>query len=48
MGDRKMKPKVLVYQFNMSKGYVSQILHYKKGLSKEVIRKLAQHLKGWY
>jgi HTH-type transcriptional regulator/antitoxin HigA len=29
----------------MSKGYVSDILHYKKGLSKEVIRKLAERFK---
>jgi hypothetical protein len=29
----------------MSKGYVSDILHYKKSLSKEVIRKLADRFK---
>ncbi len=29
----------------ISKGYISDILHYKKGLSKELIRKLAVHFK---
>jgi HTH-type transcriptional regulator/antitoxin HigA len=29
----------------VSKGYVSEILHYKKGLSKDVIRKLAERFK---
>ena len=29
----------------VSKGYVSDILNYKKGLSKDVIRKLAEHFK---
>ena len=43
--ERKMKPKDLVTFLNMSKGYVSEILHYKKGLSKDVIRKLAEHFK---
>ena len=45
MEERKMKPKDLVTLLNMSKGYVSEILHYKKGLSKDVIRKLAEHFK---
>ena len=30
---------------HVSKGYVSEILNYKKGLSKEVIRKLADYFK---
>lgn len=45
MADHKMKPKDLVELLRVSKGYVSEILHYKKGLSKEVIRALAQHFK---
>lgn len=40
-----MKPKDLVDLLEISKGYVSEILHYKKGLSKEVIRKLAVYFK---
>ena len=45
MADHKMKPKDLVDLLGVSKGYVSEILNYKKGLSKEVIRKLAEHFK---
>lgn len=45
MEDHKMKAKDLVILLGISKGYVSDILHYKKGLSKEVIRKLAEHFK---
>lgn len=41
MSEHNMKPKDLVDILGISKGYVSDILHYKKGLSKEVIRKLA-------
>ena len=40
-----MKAKDLVNLLGVSKGYVSDILHYKKGLSKEVIRKLAERFK---
>jgi HTH-type transcriptional regulator/antitoxin HigA len=40
-----LKPRDLVALLNISKGYVSEILHYKKGLSKEAIRKLAEHFK---
>jgi hypothetical protein len=29
----------------VSKGYISEILHYKKGLSKDVIRRLAKYFK---
>jgi HTH-type transcriptional regulator / antitoxin HigA len=42
MADHKMKAKDLAELLNVSKGYVSEILHYKKGMSKEVIRKLAE------
>jgi HTH-type transcriptional regulator/antitoxin HigA len=45
MEDRKLKPKDLVDILGVSKGYVSEILHYKKGLSKDVIRKLAEYFK---
>lgn len=45
MTDNKMKAKDLVELLDISKGYVSDILHYKKGLSKDVIRKLAEHFK---
>jgi HTH-type transcriptional regulator/antitoxin HigA len=45
MEDHKIKAKDLVIFLGVSKGYVSDILHYKKGLSKEVIRKLAEHFK---
>ncbi|MBN8852276.1 MAG: transcriptional regulator [Sphingobacteriales bacterium 50-39] len=45
MEDHKLKPKDLVEILGVSKGYVSEILHYKKGLSKDVIRKLAERFK---
>jgi HTH-type transcriptional regulator/antitoxin HigA len=45
MADHNLKAKDLADWLNMSKGYVSDILHYKKGLSKEVIRKLADRFK---
>lgn len=45
LDDHKMKAKDLAELLNVSKGYVSDILHYKKGLSKEVIRKLAERFK---
>lgn len=45
MKDHNMKAKDLAVLLEVSKGYVSDILHYKKGLSKEVIRKLAGHFK---
>lgn len=41
MKDHDMRPKDLANYLGISKGYVSDILNYKKGLSKEVIRKLA-------
>ena len=45
MEDHKMKAKDLVKLLNVSKGYISDILNYKKGLSKEIIRDLAAHFK---
>lgn len=45
MEEHRMKPKDLVEVLGISKGYVSDILNYKKGLSKDVIRKLAEHFK---
>lgn len=45
MTDHYIKAKDLVELLGISKGYVSDILNYKKGLSKEVIRKLAGHFK---
>lgn len=45
MDEQGMKAKDLVDLLEVSKGYVSDILHYKKGLSKDVIRKLATHFK---
>ncbi len=41
MKDHHIKAKDLVNLLEVSKGYVSDILNYKKGLSKDVIRKLA-------
>jgi HTH-type transcriptional regulator / antitoxin HigA len=45
MKEHNLKAKDLVDLLGISKGYVSDILHYKKGLSKEVIRKLSAHFK---
>ena len=45
MEDHNLKPKDLVEILQVSKGYVSEILHYKKGLSKESIRRLAEYFK---
>lgn len=45
MDDHKLKPKDMVDILGVSKGYVSEILNYKKGLSKDVIRKLAEYFK---
>ncbi len=45
MDDHNMKAKDIVELLGVSKGYVSDILNYKKGLSKEVIRKLAARFK---
>lgn len=45
MADHQMKAQDLTTILGIGKGYVSDILNYKKGLSKEVIRKLAAHFK---
>jgi len=45
INDHNLKAKDLVEILGISKGYVSDILNYKKGLSKEVIRKLADYFK---
>ena len=45
MNDHHIKAKDLVNILKISKGYVSDILNYKKGLSKDVIRKLAGYFK---
>jgi HTH-type transcriptional regulator/antitoxin HigA len=45
MQDHHLKPQDMTGILGISKGYVSDILNYKKGLSKEVIRKLAGHFK---
>lgn len=45
MHDQKMKAKDLAKILGVSKGLVSDILNYKKGLSKEVIRILSSHFK---
>jgi len=45
INDHNLKAKHLVDILGISKGYVSDILNYKKGLSKEVIRKLADYFK---
>jgi HTH-type transcriptional regulator/antitoxin HigA len=45
MSDHEMNATDLVDFLGISKGYVSDILNYKKGLSKEVIRKLAERFK---
>ena len=45
MQDHQLKPQDMTGILGISKGYVSDILNYKKGLSKEVIRKLADHFK---
>ena len=45
MHDRQLKAHDMCIILGISKGYVSDILNYKKGLSKEVIRKLANYFK---
>lgn len=45
MEDHQLKAKDLVGLLGVSKGYVSDILNYKKGFSKDVIRILANHFK---
>jgi HTH-type transcriptional regulator/antitoxin HigA len=45
MQEHKMKAAVLADILSVSPGLVSDILSYKKGFSKEIIRKLADHFK---
>lgn len=45
MTEHNLKAKDLVNILGISKGLVSEILSYKKGLSKDIIRKLAGHFK---
>jgi HTH-type transcriptional regulator / antitoxin HigA len=45
IGDHQMKATDLVRILGVSKGYVSEILNYKKGMSKEAIRLLSEHFK---
>ena len=42
MNHRGMKPVSLAQELGVSKGLVSDVLNYKKGLSKEMIRKLSE------
>jgi HTH-type transcriptional regulator/antitoxin HigA len=45
MEEKNLKAKDLVQLLGVSKGLVSDILNYKKGLSKEIIRHLAEYFK---
>lgn len=45
MEERNLKAKDLVEFLDVSKGLVSDILNYKKGLSKEIIRSLSEYFK---
>lgn len=45
MESRNMKPKDLQVVLDKSKGLISDILNYKKGFSKDIIRKLAEYFK---
>jgi HTH-type transcriptional regulator/antitoxin HigA len=45
MEEHSLKPKDLVDILDLSKGTVSKILNYHKGLSKDTIRKLADYFK---
>lgn len=45
MEENNLKPKDLVNILNLSKGTISKILHYHKGLSKETIRRLSDYFK---
>jgi HTH-type transcriptional regulator/antitoxin HigA len=45
MEDHKMNANDMISLLGISKGYFSNILHYRKGLSKKVIRKLADRFK---
>jgi len=43
MSENNLKAKDMVEILGLSKGTISKILNYNKGLSKETIRKLSQH-----
>ena len=45
MSDHKLKAKDMTKILGLTKGTVSKILNYQKGLSKETIRKLSDHFK---
>src|ERR1700693_6186678 len=45
MEEQELKATDLIELLGVSKGYVSEILNYKKGMCKEVIRKLAERVK---
>jgi len=45
MADSDLKAKDLVEILNLSKGTISKILNYHKGLSKDTIRKLSEYFK---
>lgn len=45
MDDNNLNASQIALMLGVSKGLISDILQYKKGLSKEVIRKLANHFK---
>ena len=45
MDSHQLKAKDLVHMLGVSKSYVSEILNYRKGFSKVVIRKLASYFK---
>ncbi|MFO8066105.1 MAG: helix-turn-helix domain-containing protein [Bacteroidales bacterium] len=45
MNDNNLKAKDLVYILDLSKGTISKILNYHKGLSKDTIRKLSGFFK---
>lgn len=45
MQENNLKAKDLAATLNVSKGLISDILHYKKGLSKQMIRSLSEKFK---
>jgi len=45
MSEHNLKAKDLVYILQVSKGTISKILNYQKGISKENIRKLSEYFK---
>lgn len=45
MDDHDLKAQDMTRILGITKGYISDILNYKKGLSKDVIRKLASYFK---